>query len=279
MGVVTIKQLLESGIHFGHAAKKCHYKMKPYLFSSNDGVPIVRNRIHIIDLKKTLEAVEHSYKKLVQIAEEGGKVLFLGTKKQTQHIIKQEAQRANQYYINQRWLGGTFTNFQTILTRINYLKELYKQEEDGVWKLLSKKEVATLKKQRDKLEKFLGGIKNMSQLPQAIYIVDVQKDTIAIAEARKLGIKIFGIVDSNCDPDSVDYIIPANNDAIKGVKLITSIIADAAIEGSGSNQEAPVEETTDESGEKTSESTSETVDVEKTQNNDQNVEKENVSTN
>jgi small subunit ribosomal protein S2 len=279
MGVVTIKQLLESGIHFGHAAKKCHYKMKPYLFSYNDGVPIVRNRIHIIDLKKTLEGVEHSYKKLVQIVEEGGKVLFLGTKKQTQHIIKQEAERANQYYINQRWLGGTFTNFQTILTRINYLKELYKQEEDGVWKLLSKKEVATLKKQRDKLEKFLGGIKNMSQLPQAIYIVDVQKDTIAIAEARKLGIKIFGIVDSNCDPDSVDYIIPANNDAIKGVKLITSIIADAVIEGSGSNQDAPVEETTDESGEKPSESTPETVDVKKTQNNDQNVEKENVSTN
>ncbi|XXP77213.1 MAG: 30S ribosomal protein S2 [Lettuce witches'-broom phytoplasma] len=279
MGVVTIKQLLESGIHFGHAAKKCHYKMKPYLFSSNDGVPIVRNRIHIIDLKKTLEAVEYSYKKLVQIVEKGGKVLFLGTKKQTQHIIKQEAERANQYYINQRWLGGTFTNFQTILTRINYLKELYKQEEDGVWKLLSKKEVATLQKQRDKLEKFLGGIKNMSQLPQAIYIVDVQKDTIAIAEARKLGISIFGIVDSNCDPDSVDYIIPANNDAIKGVKLITSIIADAVIEGNGSNQEKPVEEKTDESGEKTSESTSETVDVEKTQNNDQNVEKEKVSTN
>jgi small subunit ribosomal protein S2 len=278
MGVVTIKQLLESGIHFGHAAKKCHYKMKPYLFSSNDGTPIVRNRIHIIDLKKTLEAIEYSYKKLVQIVKSGGEVLFLGTKKQTQHIIKQEAERAKQYYINQRWLGGTFTNFQTILKRINYLKELYKQEEEGVWKLLSKKEVAKLKKQRDKLEKFLGGIKNISQLPQAIYIVDVQKDTIAIAEARKLGIKIFGIVDSNCDPDSVDYIIPANNDAIKGVKLITSLIANAVIEGSGSLQEVLAEEKNNESNKNKPELISEVIDLNKN-NGERRVEKEKISTN
>ncbi|PQP79981.1 30S ribosomal protein S2 [Candidatus Phytoplasma phoenicium] len=234
MSVVTIKQLLESGIHFGHAARKCHYKMKTFLFSK-DGVPIVRNKINIIDLKKTIIYVENAYNKMVEIVASGGKVLFLGTKKQIQDIIKQEAKRCQQYYIIHRWLGGTFTNFQTILKRVNVLKNLYKKESDGLWKNLPKKEVMKLTKLRDKLEKFLGGIKDINQLPQAIFIVDIQKDAIAIDEARKLNIKIFGIVDSNCDPDLVDYIIPANNDAIKGVKLIASLMANAIIQGQSTN--------------------------------------------
>ncbi|WBL31464.1 30S ribosomal protein S2 [Candidatus Phytoplasma sacchari] len=231
MAVVTIKQLLESGIHFGHAARKCHYKMKPFLFSSNEGVPIVRNKIHIIDLKKTILAIENVYKKIVEIASKEGKILFLGTKKQIQEIIKQEAKRSDQYYIVHRWLGGTFTNFQTILKRINFLKELYKKEQEGLWNNLPKKEVVSLTRKREKLEKFLGGIKNMNKLPSALFVVDVQKDIIAINESRKLKIPIFGIVDSNCDPDLVDFIIPANNDAIKGIKLIASIISNAVIEG------------------------------------------------
>jgi small subunit ribosomal protein S2 len=234
MAVVTIKQLLESGIHFGHAARKCHYKMKPFLFSSNEGIPIVRNKINIIDLKQTIIAIENVYKNIVKITSQKGKILFLGTKKQIQEIIKQEALRSNQYYVIHRWLGGTFTNFQTILKRINFLKELYKKEQEGLWKDITKKEVMKLTKKREKLEKFLGGIKQMDKLPQALFVMDVQKDIIAIKEARKLNIKVFGIIDSNCDPDIVDFIIPANNDAIKGIKLISSIIANAAIEGSKS---------------------------------------------
>ncbi|MDV3167073.1 MAG: 30S ribosomal protein S2 [Vigna little leaf phytoplasma] len=230
MSIISIKQLLEAGIHFGHVARKCHYKMKPFLFSK-DGIPIVRNKINIIDLKQTITYVENAYKKMSEIAANGGKILFLGTKNKIQDIIKQEAERCQQYYIIHRWLGGTFTNFQTILKRINFLKNLYKKEAEGLWANLSKKEVMQLTKQRDKLEKFLGGIKDMTQLPQAIFIVDIQKDVIAIAEARKLNIKIFGIADSNCDPFLLDYFIPANNDAIKGVKLITSVMANAIIEG------------------------------------------------
>ncbi|WP_144658237.1 30S ribosomal protein S2 [Candidatus Phytoplasma pini] len=235
MAVVSIKQLLESGIHFGHTARQCHYKMKPYLFSLSEGVPVIRNKINIIDLKKTILAVENVYEKIFDIALNGGKVLFLGTKKQIQEILKQEAKRSGQFYVVHRWLGGILTNFQTISKRITFLKTLYKQEQEGLWKDLPKKEVSLLMKKRDKLEKILGGIKDMSQLPQAIFVVDVQKDVIAIAEARKLNIKIFGIVDSNCDPDLVDYIIPANNDAIKGVKLITSIIANAIIDAQNNN--------------------------------------------
>ncbi|MDV3143475.1 MAG: 30S ribosomal protein S2 [Candidatus Phytoplasma australasiaticum] len=233
MGNVTnIKQLLEAGIHFGHSAKKTHYKAKKYLFClKNDGIPTVRNKIHIINLKKTVEHIEIAYKKIVEIVASGGKILFLGTKKQIQDIIKTEAQRSQQYYVNQRWLGGIFTNFSTITQRISYLLNLYKEEEEGLWDYLTKKEIAKLTKKRNKLEKILGGIKSMNKLPQAIVIIDTQKDAIAIAEARKLNITIFGIIDSNCDPDLVDYVIPANNDAIKGVKLITSILANAALEG------------------------------------------------
>ncbi|WP_341266355.1 30S ribosomal protein S2 [Candidatus Phytoplasma fraxini] len=229
--VVSIKQLLGSGIHFGSASRKCHYKMKPFLFSNENGIPIVRNKIHIIDLRKTIEAIELAYPKVVDLVANNGKILFLGTKKQIREIIQQEAERSNQYYISYRWLGGTFTNFQTILKRINFLKDLYKQEKDGLWNGLTKKEIIKLTRQREKLEKFLGGIKEMNKLPQAIFVVDTKKDIIAITEARKLNIKVFGIIDSDCDPDLVDYIIPSNNDAIKGVRLITSIIANAAIEG------------------------------------------------
>lgn len=229
--VVSIKQLLGSGIHFGSAARKCHYKMKPFLFSNETGIPIVRNRIHIIDLKKTMEAIEFVYQKIVELASNNGKILFLGTKKQIREIVQQEAERAKQYYISYRWLGGTFTNFQTIFQRINVLKNLYNKEKEGLWKGLPKKEVIKIIRQREKLEKFLGGIKNMTSLPQAIFVIDVKKDIIAITEARKLNIKVFGIIDSDCDPELVDYIIPANNDAIKGVRLITSIIANAVIEG------------------------------------------------
>ncbi|MEZ0180553.1 30S ribosomal protein S2 ['Camptotheca acuminata' phytoplasma] len=229
--VVSIKQLLESGIHFGHAARKCHYRMKPFLFSLNDnGIPVVRNKIHIIDLKKTMESIDIAYKKMVELISSNGKILFLGTKKQIQEIVKQEALRSQQYYIVHRWLGGTFTNFQTISKRINFLKELYVQEKEGLWQNLPKKEVLNLTRKREKLEKFLGGIKEMNKLPQAIFVVDVKKDIIAINEARKLNIKVFGIADSDCDPNLVDYIIPANNDAIKGVKLIVSIFANAVIE-------------------------------------------------
>ncbi|MDO8167968.1 30S ribosomal protein S2 [Candidatus Phytoplasma melaleucae] len=230
MAVVSMKQLLEAGIHFGHSAKKTHYKAKKYLFAANNQIPLVRNKIHIIDLKKTIEHIEIAYKQIYQIISSGGKILFLGTKKQIQEIIQKESQRCQQYYVNHRWLGGTFTNFQTIAKRIDFLKTLYKQEKEGFWDHFSKKEIMKLTKKREKLEKFLGGIKNMKTLPQAIFIVDTQKDVIAIAEARKLNIKIFGIIDSNCDPDLVDYVIPANNDAIKGVKLITSIIANAVVE-------------------------------------------------
>ncbi|KXT29429.1 ribosomal protein S2 [Candidatus Phytoplasma oryzae] len=240
MAVVTIKQLLESGIHFGHAARKCHYKMKPFLFSSNEGIPIVRNKIHIIDLKKTIVYIENIYKEIVKITSQGEKILFLGTKKQIQDIVKQEALRSNQYYIIHRWLGGIFTNFQTISKRINFLKDLYKKEQEGLWNYLPKKEVVELTKKREKLEKFLGGIKNMDKLPGALFVVDVQKDVIAIHEARKLKIPVFGIVDSNCDPDLVDFIIPANNDAIKGIKLISSIIANASIEGISISQQNSV---------------------------------------
>ncbi|WP_457913021.1 30S ribosomal protein S2 [Candidatus Phytoplasma oryzae] len=237
MAIVTIKQLLESGIHFGHAARKCHYKMKPFLFSSPEGIPIVRNKIHIIDLKKSIVYIENVYKQVVKIAQKEGKILFLGTKKQIQEIVKQEAIRCNQYYITNRWLGGTFTNFQTISKRINFLKEMYKKEKEGLWKNLPKKEIVTLTRKRIKLEKFLGGIQNMNKLPEALFVIDVQKDIIAINEARKLKIPIIGIIDSNCDPDLVDFIIPANNDAIKGVKLIVSIIANAIIEGNKINQQ------------------------------------------
>jgi len=226
MAVVSMKQLLESGVHFGHATRRWNPKMAPYIFTS-------RNGIYIIDLKKTAEEIEKSYAALLLIIQNGGKILFIGTKKQAQEAVKEEAIRTGQFYVDQRWLGGTLTNFKTIRRRIKRLQDLYKLEEDGTFEKLPKKEVQQLKHERERLEKFLGGIKDMKKVPEAIFIVDPRKEKNAILEARKLGIAVFGIVDTNCDPDDVDFIIPANDDAIRAVKLITSVMANAVIEGQG----------------------------------------------
>jgi len=226
MAVVSMKQLLESGVHFGHATRRWNPKMAPYIFTS-------RNGIYIIDLKKTAEEIEKAYQALFNIVQEGGKVLFIGTKKQAQEAVKVEALRTGQYYVDQRWLGGTLTNFKTIRRRIKRLQDLYKMETDGVFEKLPKKEVQQLKHERERLEKFLGGIKDMKKVPEAIFIVDPRKERNAILEARKLGIAVFGIVDTNCDPDDVDHIIPANDDAIRAVKLITWVMGNAVIEAQG----------------------------------------------
>ncbi len=226
MAVVSMKQLLESGVHFGHATRRWNPKMAPYIFTS-------RNGIYIIDLKKTAEEIEKAYAALLEIIKDGGKLLFIGTKKQAQEAVKEEAIRTGQFYVDQRWLGGTLTNFKTIRRRIKRLHDLYKLEEDGTFEKLPKKEVLQLKNERARLEKFLGGIKDMKKVPEAIFIVDPRKERNAILEARKLGIAVFGIVDTNCDPDDVDYIIPANDDAIRAVKLIASVMGNAVIEGQG----------------------------------------------
>ena len=236
MAVVSMKQLLESGVHFGHATRRWNPKMAPYIFTS-------RNGIHIIDLKKTAEEIERAYQALFQIIAEGGKVLFVGTKKQAQDAVKEEAIRTGQYYVDQRWLGGTLTNFKTIKLRIRRLKSLYKMEEDGTFDKLPKKEVLTLIKERDRLEKFLGGIKDMNKLPEAVFIVDPKNEMNAVLEARKLKIPVFGIVDTNCDPEDVDHIIPANDDAIRAVKLITWVMGNACIEAMGGVVEKYDEET------------------------------------
>lgn len=239
MAVVSMKQLLESGVHFGHATRRWNPKMAPYIFTS-------RNGIYIIDLKRTAEEIEIAYKALYDIVADGGKVLFIGTKKQAQESVKEEAIRTGQFYVDQRWLGGTLTNFKTIRRRIKRLHDLYKMEEDGVFEKLPKKEVLQLKNERTKLEKFLGGIKDMKKVPEAIFIIDPRKERNAILEARKLGIKVFGIVDTNCDPDDVDYIIPANDDAIRAVKLITWVMGNAVIEAQGGAVEKFDEETVQE---------------------------------
>jgi small subunit ribosomal protein S2 len=226
MAVVSMKQLLESGVHFGHATRRWNPKMAPYIFTA-------RNGIYIIDLKKTAEEIEKSYQALFNIVQEGGKVLFIGTKKQAQEAVKEEAIRTGQFYVDQRWLGGTLTNFKTIRRRIKRLHDLYKMETDGIFEKLPKKEVLQLKHERERLEKFLGGIKEMKKVPEAIFIVDPRKERNAILEARKLGIKVFGIVDTNCDPDDVDHIIPANDDAIRAVKLVAWVMGNAVIEAQG----------------------------------------------
>jgi len=226
MAVVSMKQLLESGVHFGHATRRWNPKMAPYIFTS-------RNGIYIIDLKKTAEEIEKAYQALFTIVQEGGKVLFIGTKKQAQEAVKEEAVRTGHFYVDQRWLGGTLTNFKTIRRRIKRLHDLYKMETDGIFEKLPKKEVLQLKHERERLEKFLGGIKEMKKVPEAIFIVDPRKERNAILEARKLGIKVFGIVDTNCDPDDVDFIIPANDDAIRAVKLIAWVMGNAVIEAQG----------------------------------------------
>ena len=224
--VVSMKQLLESGVHFGHTTRRWNPKMAKYIFTA-------RNGIYIIDLQKTANQIEKAYVALLNIVKDGGKVLFVGTKKQAQEAVKEEALRTDQYYVNQRWLGGTLTNFKTIRKRIKKLQSLYEMEEDGSFEKLTKKEAAQVKAERDKLEKFLGGIKDMKKLPDALFIVDPHKEHNAILEARKLNIPVFGIVDTNCDPDDVDYVIPANDDAIRAVKLVTYVMGNAIIEANG----------------------------------------------
>ena len=224
MGVISMKQLLEAGVHFGHQTRRWNPKMARYIFTE-------RNGIYIIDLQKTVRMVEDAYNFVREIAGEGKKVLFVGTKKQAQESVKEEAERSGQFYVNERWLGGMLTNFGTIRKRVKRLYELEQMEEDGTFDLLPKKEVAQLVHERDKLQRFLGGIKEMTELPGVLFVVDPRKERIAIAEARKLHIPIVAIVDTNCDPDEVDVVIPGNDDAIRAVKLLTGRIADAVIEG------------------------------------------------
>ena len=224
MSVISMKKLLEVGVHFGHQTKRWNPKMAPYIFTS-------RNGIYIIDLQKSSKKIDDAYKAMNEIAAKGGKVLFVGTKKQAADAVKEEAERAGQYYINHRWLGGTLTNWDTIQKRIARLKEIKRMEEDGIFEVLPKKEVALLNKQRARLEKFLGGIEDMPRIPDVMYIVDPHKEQIAVKEAKKLGIPVVAMVDTNADPDDIDVIIPANDDAIRAVKLITSKLADAVIEG------------------------------------------------
>jgi len=232
MAVVSMKQLLEAGVHFGHQTRRWNPKMAPYIFTE-------RNGIYIIDLQKTVKKIEEAYMFVRDLSMDGKSVLFVGTKKQAADSIKEEAERAGAYYVNARWLGGMLTNFKTIRRRIGRLQQLRKMEEDGTFDRLTKKEVSKLTLEIEKLEKYLGGIEDMEKLPGALFIVDSRKEKIAVSEARKLGIPIVAIVDTNCDPDEIDYLIPGNDDAIRAVKLISGVIADAIIEGRQGEQNAP----------------------------------------
>ena len=232
MSVVSMKQLLEAGVHFGHQTRRWNPKMGEYIFTE-------RNGIYIIDLQKTVKKLEEAYKFIKEVSENGGEVLFVGTKKQAQDSVKEEAIRCGMPYVNARWLGGMMTNFNTIKTRIKRLEQLKKMQEDGTFAMLPKKEVAKLELEIEKLEKFMGGITEMKKQPAALFIVDPRKEKIAVAEARKLGIPIVAIVDTNCDPDEVDFVIPGNDDAIRAVRLIAGAMADAIIEGRQGEQNAP----------------------------------------
>lgn len=231
MAVLSMKQLLEAGVHFGHQTRRWNPKMKPYIFTE-------RNGIYIIDLQKTVKMIDDAHNFVKEEAQNGGVFLFVGTKKQAQDAIAEEATRAGQFYVNHRWLGGTLTNWNTIQTRIKRLKDIKKMATDGTFDVLPKKEVSLLKKQQDKLEKFLGGIEDMPRIPDVLFIVDPRKEKIAVQEAQKLNIPIVAMVDTNTDPDDIDVIIPSNDDAIRAVRLITSKMADAIIEGNqGEDQE------------------------------------------
>ena len=223
MSVISMKQLLEAGVHFGHQTRRWNPKMAPYIYTE-------RNGIYIIDLQKSVGKVDEAYDAVFDIAEQGGTILFVGTKKQAQDAIKQEAERCGMYYVNERWLGGMLTNFKTIESRIARLKEIEAMAEDGTFDVLPKKEVTNLKKELEKLQKNLGGIKDMGRIPDAIFIVDPKKERICVQEAHALGIPLIGIADTNCDPDELEYVIPGNDDAIRAVKLIVGKMADAVIE-------------------------------------------------
>lgn len=229
MSVITMKQLLEAGVHFGHQTRRWNPKMSTYIYME-------RNGIYIIDLQQTVKKFDEAYDFVKSVAAEGKGVLFVGTKKQAQETIKDEAKRCEMFYVNQRWLGGMLTNYKTIRKRVFRLKELERMEEDGTFEVLTKKEVAKLLNERERLERFLGGIKDMDKLPGAVFVIDPRKEKIAVAEARKLNIPVVAIVDTNCDPDEIDYVIPGNDDAIRAVKLISSKIADAVLEGKQGEQ-------------------------------------------
>ena len=235
MAVIPMKALLEAGVQFGHQTNRWNPKMGQYIFTSRGGT-------HIIDLEKTSECIDQAYAVFQELAKDGGKVLFVGTKKQAQEVIKEEAVRCGHYYVNQRWLGGTLTNFKTVRKSVKKLQEYEKMEEDGTFEKLPKKEVNDIKSKMVRLQKFFGGIYEMSSLPQAIFVVDPHEERTAVLEAKRLHIPVFGIVDTNCDPDDVDYVIPANDDAIRSLKLIIAKMADALIEGAGGVVETPAEE-------------------------------------
>ena len=233
MSVISMKQLLEAGVHFGHQTRRWNPKMAPYIYTE-------RNGIYIIDLQKSVGKVDEAYKAVSDIAAEGGSILFVGTKKQAQEAVKEEALRCGMFYVNERWLGGMLTNFKTIQSRIKRLKDIEGMSEDGTFDVLPKKEVVNIKKEWDKLEKNLGGIKDMKKLPDAIFVVDPKKEKICVQEAHSLGITLIGIADTNCDPEELDYVIPGNDDAIRAVKLIVSKMADAVIEANqGEEMVAP----------------------------------------
>ena len=236
MSVISMKHLLEAGVHFGHQTRRWNPKMAPYIYTE-------RNGIYIIDLQKTVGMIDDAYNAVSNIAANGGTILFVGTKKQAQEAIKTEAERCGMFYVNERWLGGMLTNFKTIQSRIRRLQDIEKMQEDGTFDVLPKKEVIQLKKELEKLEKNLGGIKEMKKIPDAIFVVDPKKESICISEARKLGVTLIGICDTNCDPDELDYVIPGNDDAIRAVKLIVSKMADAVIEAHQGEafDEAPAE--------------------------------------
>lgn len=229
MAIVSMKQLLEAGVHFGHQTRRWNPKMAPYIFTE-------RNGIYIIDLQKTVRKIDEAYNFVKELVGSGKSILFVGTKKQAQEAVQEEAERCGMYYVNQRWLGGTLTNFQTIERRIARLHELNRMEAEGMFEVLPKKEVIALRHELEKLEKFLGGIKDMRDLPGALFIIDPRKERIAVAEARKLGIPIVAIVDTNCDPDEIDVVIPGNDDAIRAVRLLSATVADAVIEANQGEQ-------------------------------------------
>ena len=235
MSVISMKQLLEAGVHFGHQTRRWNPKMKPYIYTE-------RNGIYIIDLQKSVGMVDDAYNAIGDCVANGGKILFVGTKKQAQDSIKSEAERCGMYYVNERWLGGMLTNFKTIQTRIATLKKYETMEEDGTFDVLPKKEVIQIKKEMEKLQKNLGGIKDMKEIPDMIFVVDPKKERICIQEAHSLGIKLVGIADTNCDPEELDYVIPCNDDAIRAVKLIVSKMADAVIEAQQGADAADVED-------------------------------------
>src|SRR5690625_4137854 len=243
MSVISMKQLLEAGVHFGHQTRRWNPKMKRYIFTE-------RNGIYIIDLQQTVKKVNEAYNYVRDLAAEGGKILFVGTKKQAQDTVYEEATRAGMFYVNERWLGGTLTNFKTIRSRMDRLNEIEKMEADGTFEVLPKREVVDLVREKNRLVKFLGGIREMDKLPDAVFIIDPRKERIAVAEARRLNIPIIGMVDTNCDPDEIDYVIPANDDAIRAVKLMTSKMADAILEV---RQEEEIEEVPEASQEETEE--------------------------